>query len=48
MVFTGLAFLLLWLIITVFTVEIVKAILIVAIILIVAGLLIGERPWVRP
>lgn len=46
MVFTGASFLLLWLLIEVFTVEIVKAILVVAIILIIAGLLIEGVPGI--
>lgn len=45
MVLIGIAFVLLWLMVTVFTIELLKAALVVGIIYIVAGLLLGDRPW---
>lgn len=46
MVLTGLAFLVTWLEVQVFGLEVVKALLVTAIIFIVLGLVVGERPWV--
>lgn len=47
MVLVGIAFFLLWLLVEVFLVELVKAILVTAIVFIIAGILVGERPWER-
>ena len=46
MVLVGLAFLVDWLQVQVFNVDIVKSLLITAIIFILIGLLLGERPFV--
>jgi hypothetical protein len=45
MILTGEAFLLLWLLIQVFAMSLAHAILTVAIVFILAGLVLGERPW---
>lgn len=47
MVLTGLAFLVVWLLVQVFAVELLHAILATAIIYIVLGLILGERPFVN-
>lgn len=45
MVLIGISWLLFWLLVVVFALEAVKAALVVAIIFILAGLVMGERPW---
>jgi hypothetical protein len=47
MVIVGLAFLITWLFMILFAIEVSKAILVTAILFIVVGLLLGERPWER-
>lgn len=47
MVLTGLAFLVTWLLVQVFSVELLHAILAVAIIWIVVGIIMGERPFIK-
>jgi len=47
MVLIGLSWLVSWLLVDVFNVELVKTILTTAIIFIVLGLILGERPWER-
>lgn len=47
MVLIGLSFLVTWLQVQVFTVELVKALLVTALIFIILGLVLGERPWNR-
>lgn len=45
MLLTGLAFLLTWLEVQVFELDLLKSILVTAIVFIVAGIVLGERPW---
>lgn len=45
MVVVGLAFLVTWLQVQVFGLDIVKAVLVTALIFVILGLVIGERPW---
>lgn len=47
MVEVGLSWLVYWLLVSVFSLESLKAALVVAILFIIAGILLGERPWVR-
>lgn len=47
MIYVGLAFLITWLEVQVFNLDIVKSFLITAIIFIVLGLILGERPLNR-
>lgn len=47
MVLTGLAFLVTWLEVQVFNLDIVKSLLVTAIIFIVLGLIMGERPFIN-
>lgn len=47
MVLIGLSWLVTWLQVQVFGVDLVKALLITALIFIIVGVLVGERPWER-
>lgn len=47
MVIVGVSYLVVWLLVQVFTVELLHAILAVAIIFIVLGLVVGERPFIN-
>jgi len=45
MVFTGLAFLICWLVMVLVNLGVDRAILITALLFIIGGILLGERPW---
>lgn len=47
MVLIGMSWLIYWLLVDVFILEALKAALVVAIVFILAGLILGERPWER-